>query len=152
LKGDQLVRIAPGGTAADVQRLKDAVKLVGFDEQNPDLLLVVLESAGGRSPLGLLSLKTGTMTALPFDRSSSSHRRMLNHIRGQQRVYGTSSVYVKSESKPGMARMLEWTDVYFKRGDAPPRNVSLCDGVDCGQPSLSRDGRRIAFVKAAGAP
>ena len=31
-----------------------------------------------------------------------------------------------------------------------PQNLSACDGVNCGQPSLSPDGRRIAFVKAGG--
>jgi Tol biopolymer transport system component len=31
-----------------------------------------------------------------------------------------------------------------------PQNVSGCDGVNCGQPALSPDGRRVAFVKAGG--
>jgi hypothetical protein len=148
LKGDRLVRIAPySGTVTAVQNLKNAVKLVGFDIQDPDLLLVLLEIATDGSPLGLLSLQSGNMTALSYDRESGAHRSMLFHIRGQERVYGSTSVYVKSESKRGMARMLEWTDVYLKRGEAPPQNISACDGVNCGQPSLSQDGRRVVFIK-----
>jgi hypothetical protein len=29
-----------------------------------------------------------------------------------------------------------------------PVDVSRCDGTNCGQPSMSADGRLIAFVKA----
>jgi hypothetical protein len=56
-------------------------------------------------------------------------------------------VYVKTESKQGFAGVVEWTDVYLKRG-TDPVNVSRCDGVGCGQPSLSRDGGQVVFVKA----
>jgi Tol biopolymer transport system component len=75
---------------------------------------------------------------------------MLAQVRGQERTYGDAAVYVKTESKRGLSRTIEWTDVYFRRGSSPPQNLSACDGVNCGQPSLSPDGRRIAFVKAGG--
>ncbi len=32
--------------------------------------------------------------------------------------------------------------------ECPPLNVSECDGVNCGQPSLLRDGKFVVFVKA----
>jgi hypothetical protein len=69
-------------------------------------------------------------------------------IRGQERDYGTTTLYLKTESKQGLSRTAEWTDVWLRRGDAGPVNVSRCDGVNCGQPALSPDGRRVAFVKA----
>jgi hypothetical protein len=75
---------------------------------------------------------------------------MLAQVRGQERTYGDASVYVRTESKRGLSRTIEWTDVHFRRGNAPPRNVSACDGANCGQPALSPHGRRIAFVKAGG--
>jgi len=149
LKGETVVRVAPG-TVATLQKVSGARKLVGFDGKNADEIVVLLDSGGAASPLGVLSLKTGKMAALPYDSKSESERRMLVQIRGQERVYGDASVYVKTESKRGMTRAIEWTDVYLRRGSQPPQNVSGCDGVICGQPALSPDGRRVAFVKAGG--
>ena len=66
-----------------------------------------------------------------------------------KRVYGDTKVYVRTESKSDMAGSVGWTDVYLKQGNNSPLNVSRCDGVNCGQPSLSNDGRQVVFVKAA---
>jgi hypothetical protein len=147
LNGDTVVRIpANGGRPIGVQKVPSAAKLVGFDGANPDELVILLES--GSSPLALLSLTNGKVTPLPYQASSTEHSGMLAQIRSQERVYGTTRVYVRTESKQGLARVIEWTDVYLRRGDETPRNVSGCDGVSCAQPALSPDGRRVAFVKA----
>lgn len=149
LKGDALVRIpAGGGSAATVQRVTGVTKLVGFDARDADAIVVLLDS--GAAPLGVLSVKSGKVTPLPYDSKSDADRRMLAQVRGQERTYGDASVYVKTESKRGLSRAIEWTDVYLRRGNTPPQNVSGCDGVGCGQPALSPDGRRVAFVKARG--
>ena len=74
---------------------------------------------------------------------------MIAHVRDWERVYGSTSVSVKTEVRQGMARAIEWTDVYVTREGTDPVNVSRCDGVTCGQPALSHDGRHVAFVKAA---
>ena len=149
LKGETLVRIpAGGGAAAPVQRAPGVLKLIGFDAGNADEIVVLLD--GGAAPLGVLSVKSGKVTPLPYDAKSDAERRMLAQVRGQERTYGDAALYVKTESKRGLSRTIEWTDVYFRRGGSPPQNLSACDGVNCGQPSLSPDGRRIAFVKAGG--
>jgi hypothetical protein len=147
LNGDTVVRIpASGGAVERVRDVPGVVKLVGFEAKNGDDVVVLLE--GGGSPLGVLSLKTGKVVSLSYDAKSDDERRMLEQIRGQERVYGNVSVYVKTESKRRLSRIIEWTDVYLQRGDSQPQNVSACDGVRCGQPSLSPDGRRVAFVKS----
>jgi hypothetical protein len=149
LLGDTVVRISSdGGTPTPLHRLPGAVKLVGFDGVSAQEIVALFD--GGASPLAVLSLKTGSVVRLPYDPTSVQQQRMLAQIRGHDRVYGTISVYVKSENKRGLARTIEWTDVYVRRGDAAPQNVSGCDGVSCGQPALSPDGRRVVFVKAGG--
>jgi hypothetical protein len=151
LKAGALVRL-PQETGAGVamHKVPGAVKLVGFDGTNADDLVLLLDAPPGGSPLGVLSLKSGRVTALPYDATSEEQRRMLAQIRGQEREYGTTSVYTKAESRRGLSRSLQWTDVYIRRGTTAPRNISKCDGVSCVQPALSPDGRAIAFIKVEG--
>ena len=73
---------------------------------------------------------------------------LLTQIRGDDRTYRNANLYLHTETKRGISREIEWTDVYLRRGSQPSMNVSACDGVNCMQPALSPDGRRVAFVKA----
>jgi hypothetical protein len=147
LKGDSLVRIpARKGEVEVLHKIPDVEKLVGFDREDPDKLLVILDK--DTAPLAFLSLKTGSLTPLPYDSNSKDHRRILSHVKGEERVYKTARVYVKTESKQGMEGGLEWGEVYLQQGEATPRNVSKGDGVNCGQPSLSPDGKAVVYIKA----
>ena len=146
LKGDNLVRIKPGGSPEEVRKINGIVKLIGFDSRNPDEILVLFKD--DNAPLGVLSLKTGNIALLPYDPNSDDHKQVLAQIRGQRRVQGTTKAFVKKVSKQGLSHMIEWTDVYVKRGDTEPQNLSGCDGVDCTQPALSSDERQVVFVKA----
>ena len=150
LKGDSLVRIvARNGRVKVLYSIPGVEKLVGFDRDDPDKLLVTLDSQ--TAPLALLSLETGHPTLLPYDPTSKGHRRMLSHIKGEERVYGNARVYVKTESKQGMEGGLEWAEVYLQQDESAPRNVSRGDGVNCGQPSLSPDGKAVVYVRASSA-
>jgi hypothetical protein len=150
LKGDTVVRLPQEtGPGVAVHKVPRALKLVGFDASKPDELVVLLDAPAGSSPLAVLSLGGGRVTPLPVDPSSEEQRRMLAQIRGQERSYGTTSVYTRAEQRRGMARPVEWTDVYIRTGAAPPRNVSGCNGVPCTQPALSPDGRSVVFIKVA---
>jgi hypothetical protein len=86
-------------------------------------------------------------TPLPFDPASRAERAVLLHLTDWKRVYGATVVCVKSEVRPGLAGAVEWTDAYLKRAGDEPVNLSRCDGVPCGQPSLSHHGRLVAFVR-----
>jgi hypothetical protein len=150
LRGDTIVRVpAEGGKLAAVRKVSGALKLIGFDGKTPDEAVVLLDNGVG-SPLAVVSLRSGAVTHWPYNVKSADDRRMLAQVRGQDRVYGDVAVYLKTESKRGLARSVEWTDVYVRRGNAAPQNVSECDGVSCGQPALSSDGRNIAFIKTGG--
>jgi hypothetical protein len=147
LKGDMVVRIPfQGGTAVAVLKLSSALKLVGFDTKSREELVVLFDSSN--SPLGVVSLNHGSVTPLPYDPKSNDQRRILAQVRAQHRVYGDAIVFTKTESKRGLSRNIEWTDVYLQRGNAAPQNLSACDGVSCAQPAMSPDRRSIVFVKA----
>jgi hypothetical protein len=55
---------------------------------------------------------------------------------------------VKTESTRGIEGAREWTDVYVQRGSDKGDNISRCDGIDCGQPSLSFDEKAIVYIKS----
>jgi hypothetical protein len=133
-----------------MQKVARAAKLVGFDARNADEIVVLREAAASGAPLQAVSLKTGRGAPLPYDPKSDEDRRMLAQIRAQYRVYGDTHVYTKTESKQGLARKVEWIDVYIRKGDGAPQNVSACDGASCVQPALSPDGRSVAFIKTRG--
>jgi len=59
---------------------------------------------------------------------------------------GNQVVYVNKQTKQSIAGPAEWTDVFLKVGADDPLNVSQCDGVNCGQPSLCSDGRFVVFI------
>jgi hypothetical protein len=148
LRRSALVRLpVPGGEAEALYPVEGASKLIGFDRDDPDrLLLLVEDREAGPSP-AFLSLRTGRLSPLPYDRAAREERAMLLHLREWERAYGATVVYVKSEVRPGLAGAVEWTDVYLKRAGSEPVNLSRCDGPSCGQPSLSHDGRLVAFVR-----
>lgn len=149
LEGTDVVRLpAAGGVPHRLYTIPGVSKLVGFSQDDPDQVLMLTEGEPGRPRVGLLSLKTGKIIPTPYNPASSEDRRMLEHLRGWDRVYGDTTVYVKRLVKQSMAGPVEWTDVLLKPSTDEPINVSRCEEVDCGQPSLSADGRLLVFIRA----
>jgi len=149
LKGHDVVKLAfTGGTPNRLFNLKAAVKLVGVNADDPDSILILLEGQDGHPVLGVLSLKSGQVTKMSPDGEDQEFRRALAHAQGWERVYGTTRVYVKNEVKNDLAGSLEWSDVYLKHSKTEPKNLSQSDGINCGQPSLSQDGRHVVYIKA----
>jgi hypothetical protein len=147
LRHEALVRIpVGGGTAASQGTATGVVKLVGFD--GADDLIVLTDAWEPASPLASLALKTGRLAPLPHDPTSADEQRLIAFVRGDERVYGGTRVYTRTESRRGALRTTEWMDVFVARGDAAPVNVSACGGVDCSAPSMSGDGRFVTYVKA----
>jgi hypothetical protein len=148
LRDDVVVRIPlAGGVPEDRGRVPQAMKLVGFD--GTDELVVLIEPELRASPLVVLSLKSARLNPLPYDPESPEEQRVLAFVRGGERVYGDTRVYTRTESRRGLSRTIEWMDVYLARGAAAPLNVSMCDGTDCGEPALSQDGQRVAYVRSS---
>jgi hypothetical protein len=149
LKGEDVVQIDL--TRIEMQKLftaKGVTKLVGPNLDDPNKVLVLSDSQNQPS-VELLSLSSGEMARITYDPALREDRRTIVHLQGWERVYGDAKVYVKSETKSGVAGPIEWTDVYLKRGGAEPVNVSNCDGSNCGQPALSQNKKFIIYIKAA---
>ena len=115
LKGDTIVRVSADGASTVAVKAPGAIKLVGFDAQNPDDSWC-RDAPAGQPPMAVASLKSKTMSPLPYDPKSADERGALAQVRAQDRVYGNATVYTKTESKQGMSRKLESTDVYLQRG------------------------------------
>lgn len=124
-------------------------KLVASSADDADVVLVLQsDGSNGHARVGLLSVSTGKVTRQPYDPASSRDLQMVEILQSWDRVYGDKLVYVRRETKQAMSGKVEWTDVFQKVNSQEPVNVSQCDGANCGQPSMSADGRLIVFVKA----
>jgi len=146
LQAEQIVRIPTyGGEVQFLYPLPGVVKLVGVSKDDPDKVLVLMRDATRRLTADILSLRDGQIIPVPYDPTSLQDQSMLNHLAGWSRVYNTTTLSVEQAAEAGQG-----TDVYMKRGQTEPVNVSMCDGALCGQPSLSHDGNRVVFVKTAG--
>jgi hypothetical protein len=146
LRQNDLVEIPlAGGGARRLTTVAGISKLIGFDREQPGRVLML--RAQPNAEIAVLSLATGELAAVSYD--PDSDRISLAHLRGNDRAYGDTILYLRKESRTDVTgAVLEWTDVFIKEADRRPRNISQCDGVDCSQPSLSADRSRIAFVRA----
>jgi len=142
------ISITAGGRTRRLVSSAGISKLIGFDRERPDRVLIL--RAQTNAEIAVLSLATGEVSTVGYDPQSSADRIFLAHLRGEERAYGNTTLYVRKEGRSDVTgAVLEWTDVFIKEGDKRPRNLSQCDGVNCSQPSLSADRRRVAFVRVA---
>jgi hypothetical protein len=151
LKGTYVVRVSfPSGKVTNLYAVSGIRKLVGFSKDDSDqvLALIMAHDSSGHPGVAFLSVSGGRLDPLSYDPLSSEDRHMLEHLSAWDRNYGETSVYINQQTKSGLAGTLSWTDVFLKRGSNAPIDVSNCDGINCGQPSLSSDGKLLAFVRA----
>lgn len=149
LKGTGVVRVSfAGGKVTTLVSIAGLIKLVGFNMDDPDQVLVVTRDSSGHPGVAFLSVSGGKLIPLPYDPDSSDDRHMVEHLSAWDRTYGGTSVYINQQTKTGMSGTISWTDVFLKKGSGAPIDVSKCDGVNCGQPSLSPDGKLVVYVRS----
>jgi hypothetical protein len=151
LKNDEVVRIpVSGGQVQTLFTIKGAIKLVGLSLDDPDKLLMLIRDKDAKINIGLLSLTTGQITPVPYETTSPEGKSMFAHLSGWNRVYCNTEISLAENNKTDRSGRItqKWTDVYVKRAYREAINVSNCNGVNCGQPSLSQDGMLVAFIKA----
>jgi Tol biopolymer transport system component len=150
LSGNDVVRLSLESRESEkLLPAADISKLIAFSSAEPDKVLILQPSTAGRhSRVGLLSVKTAKVTALSYNPASNSDLQMVENLEGWTRTYGAKQVFVRRQSKQTLSGTVEWSDIFLQDDSKEPRDVSLCDGANCGQPSLSADGRLLVFVKA----
>ncbi len=150
LRGSDVMQVPlAGGDGKKLYSVASVTKLVGAGADDPGKILILLQGGPGGHPLvGLLTVSTAAVTLLPYDPASSQQLQIVEGLQGSARTYGDQHVYVEKQTKQAMSGTVEWLDVFHRVGDAKPVDVSQCDGTNCGQPSLSKDGRLLVFVKA----
>ena len=137
-----------GGEGTKLHSIDGILKLVGAGSSDPNQVLVLLRSESGSHPrVALLAINTGAITDLPYDPASSQDLQLIEDLEGWSRVSGDNRVFVKRQTREDLSGTLEWTDVFLIANDHQPVDVSRCDGVNCGQPSLSQDGSLLVYVK-----
>ena len=151
LRSDEVVQISVfGGPVKTLFNIKGAIKLVGQSLDDIDKVLMLTQDENGKTNIALLSLSSGKLTVVPYETTSPEGKSMFDHFAGWNRTYGTTEVSVAEKvKKDESGRLTKWTDVFLKRTDQEPINVSNCNGINCGQPSLSQNGQLLAFVKAS---
>ena len=150
LRGTDVMHVpVAGGEGRKLYSVDGIMKLVGASSEDAGTVLILLrDGGGGRSRVGSLAVNTGAITPVPYDPASSQDLQMVENLAGWSRAYGERHVFVKRQTKQALSGTVEWSDVFLQVGDQAPVDVSQCDGVNCGQPSLSEDGRWLVFVKA----
>ena len=151
LRGDEVVSLPlSGGEPKMLYKLANAVKLLGMNRQDGNKLLVLLRTAEGETELSEMALDNGQVKLLPHDTDDNEQQQILKQLGGNDRNYGDGTlIYLQPESKDGMSgHRIEWTDIYLKREGQESINVSRCNGQNCSQPTLSRDGRHVVFIRA----
>ena len=147
VKGETLWQLSlQTSTASKMHQVAGLAKVVGTDRQDSDKILVLIKRNSSTAP-ALLSLATGVITKISYDANSRNDRKLLNHLKGWERVYGDTMVYPRTHTRETVSGTSEWQDVFLKKDDTAPVNVSHCDGANCGQPSLSGDGTKVVFIR-----
>ena len=161
LNGNSIVRFPVTGGSEQTLHTFEAppgapavMKLVGFNTDALDQVLMIFEQADGLPLVKLFSLETRKLTDLRYEANNPDERRMVDHLVGWERVYtdtpdhGPIRLYVDITVERGrFGFMRKYSDVYIERRRGS-RDFSQCDRVSCGQPSLSHDGRQVVYIRA----
>jgi hypothetical protein len=152
VRGDKIVKVRlQGGTAQELFTIKGIVKIVGSSkgDQNPEQVLVLINEDGGGCPIvGLLSLASGEVTPVLYG-SLPGDKILIDHLLDWRREYddGNFRFDIQEQERQTSTRTIRWTDIFLNRNNQNWTNISRCDGIRCGQPSLSHNRNLVVFVK-----
>ncbi len=126
--------------------LPDAVRLAGLSEDDPNLLLVLLEEDGDRRP-AVVCLEGRRLARLDANAGQKKDiGKLLKRLRSAERHYRDGDVVVASEKNGEGGRDVVVRSKTGKAG-ATSADVSKCGRDVCTQGALSRDLKRVVFVR-----
>lgn len=150
LSNGDLFRIRlSSGVPVKLYKLASVTKLVGLSRDDSDQLLIIGEDVQQHGQfVALVSIGSGKLTVIPHNSQSNEDRVMMAHLAGWERVYGDTRLYTgKNETEGAGGTTIAFTDVYLKRGNNPPINLTNGNRVSSSQPSLSQDGQKVVFIR-----
>lgn len=134
LRGSSLVRVAlTDGSVTPIRDLSGVVKLVGFDQSDPDRLLTIFSAGDRLVDIALISVKTGKRQVIAARQAASS--REVQSLLGWERRYGEIVVLPQGR------------DIIVSGAAPDDRNVSDCGNAQCSQPTYSPELRQVAFIR-----
>jgi hypothetical protein len=144
-----VVRVpSKGGDGKKLCSVDGILKLVGAGNFDSNQVLVLLRNPSGSHPrVALLAISICAVTDLPYDPVSSQDLQLIENLEGWSSVAGDKRVFVRRQTMEDISGTQEWTDVFLGRNGQEAFDVSQCEGVNCGQPSISNDGSLLVYVR-----
>ena len=148
VKAGKVVLLSMMGQEEKAVSSVKAIKLVGINQSATSQVLVIYSDPSNQEAAGLLSWETGQLTPIPLNPDSDDDRKMLSHLRGWDRYYGSSNeISVNSEIRVDKQFGIRWREVQY-RDSKGKIEVTQCKPNRCGQPSLSESHKSVVFIKA----
>lgn len=147
ITGERVVKISLADRSmTDVATVPGIKKLVGVENDTPDNILVLTDLDHDNCPgVGILSLTKHEVTALPNE-GREEDLALVNYLSSWKREFSDKTV-LELRTKKEENGNREFTDVWLKLKDKNAVNVSRCERVNCGQPSISNDRSSVVFVQ-----
>lgn len=162
LKDDQVFKITMAGTEGQkIVSIPTACrieKLIAYNKDNSDEIMVLTMDKVGVYTAGVLSLPTGQVTPFRFydggekNLSTQESKNALDSLKNSTRTYGTIILTVQpdpGQKKTVAGKTVRGNDVFMtKMGSPEPEDVSICGGDLCGHPNFSPGGRYVVFIRS----
>ncbi len=141
LKGDQIIKVSlKGETQQTYSPIAGVVKIIGYSLDDKDKILVLKANPDKHLLLGFFSLANNRIAEeIQLDEKNDRDRTIKEYLEGGTRIYSDTTLYVETDG--------EKSDVFLARPDRSPEQITQCS-VQCGQPSLSPEGRYVVYIKA----
>lgn|SRR6185503_3276977 len=150
LKDKKIVKITLATKQIQVLRkFDDITKLVGLetmgDSPNPKHLLILSDTDRDGCPsVGVINLKNFSLEKLEY---GTEDQTMVNHLQDWNRVYDDGALEFQVRLTEKNRGQVKWTDVFLRRNDTWT-NVTKCEPVMCGHPSISHNRKKVVFIKS----
>jgi len=142
MKSDKLVKLnAQGNEEKTLHTLTRNTALLGFDKHDTNRILVLQRPLA----VGILTLASGQITPLPYDRNNSKELEAFEQLRKDFRSYDSVKVSVNEKKKPdSQGRFKSFYTILIEQLGG--KDVSISCPSDCSQPALAENGQQLLFI------